>query len=97
MNLEGVAIADGGVFLILQAGNSKQVFRIDPATGQGILLTTGENVPGANGVRLSASGGQAALKLIGMLTPQERKLLATHIRNRDDRGRGKDDGRRGGD
>jgi len=59
MNLEGVAIADGSVFVILQAGNSKHVFRIDPFTGQGTLLTNGDNVPGANGVRLSASGGQA--------------------------------------
>lgn len=46
---------------------------------------------------LAASGGHAALKLIGMLTPEERKLLATHIRNRDDRGRGRDEVKRGGD
>lgn len=47
---------------------------------------------------LAASGAQAALKLIGMLTPEERKLLAMHIRQRDDRGRGKgDDGRPGDD
>jgi hypothetical protein len=35
------------------------VFRVDPATGQGILLTNGDDVPGANGVRISTSEGQA--------------------------------------
>lgn len=46
---------------------------------------------------LAASGSQAALKFIGMLTPEERKLLATHIRQRDGRGRGKGDDGRGDD
>lgn len=47
---------------------------------------------------LAASGAEAALKLIGMLTPEERKLLATHIRQRQDRGRGRgDEGRAGED
>jgi uncharacterized membrane protein len=46
---------------------------------------------------LATSGSQAALKVIGMLSAEERKLLATHIREREDRGRGKDDGKRGRD
>jgi hypothetical protein len=37
---------------------------------------------------LVATGGQAALALIERLTPEERKLLAKHIRQRSDRGRG---------
>ncbi len=36
---------------------------------------------------LVASGGQAALTLIERLTPEERKLLARHIRQRSERGR----------
>jgi len=39
------------------------------------------------GAELAATGGEAALALIGKLTPGERKLLATHIRLREDRGR----------
>lgn len=38
---------------------------------------------------LAARGAEGALTFIGMLTPAERKLLAAHIRQRDDRGRGK--------
>jgi hypothetical protein len=38
---------------------------------------------------LIAAGGQTALKLIAMLTPEERKLLAKHLRQRADRGREK--------
>lgn len=38
---------------------------------------------------LVAAGGQTALKLIGMLSPEERKLLAQHIRQRAERGRGR--------
>jgi Spy/CpxP family protein refolding chaperone len=38
---------------------------------------------------LVATGGQTALKLIAMLTPEERKLLAQHIRQRSERGRGR--------
>lgn len=41
---------------------------------------------------LVATGGQAALIMIERLTPDERKLLARHIRQRGDRGKG--DGRR---
>ena len=43
----------------------------------------------AHSQNLAASGTGAAMKVIGMLTPDERKLLATHIRQREDRGRGK--------
>jgi uncharacterized membrane protein len=46
----------------------------------------------AKSTALVATGGQAALKLIGMLTPDERKLLARHLRMRDERGRGRPDG-----
>jgi hypothetical protein len=38
---------------------------------------------------LVAAGGQTALKLIATLTPEERKLLAQHIRQRAERGRGR--------
>jgi hypothetical protein len=38
---------------------------------------------------LVAAGGETALKLIAMLTPDERKLLAQHIRQRAERGRGR--------
>jgi hypothetical protein len=37
---------------------------------------------------LVTAGGQTALKLIAMLSPEERKLLARHIRQRAERGRG---------
>jgi hypothetical protein len=43
--------------------------------------------------KLVTAGGQTALKLIAMLTPGERKLLAKHIRQRADRGRGRGDKR----
>lgn len=36
---------------------------------------------------LVATGGETALKLIGMLTPEERRLLAQHIRQRSERTR----------
>jgi hypothetical protein len=42
---------------------------------------------------LVAAGGETALKLIAMLTPDERKLLAQHIRQRSERGRGRGDKR----
>ncbi len=59
MNAEGVAVADGSVFMILQAGTSKHVFQVNPVSGQGTNLTGGAKVAGAEG-RLSTSGGQAA-------------------------------------
>src|SRR5437870_3639802 len=58
LNPEGVAVADGSVFMILQAGTFKHVFRVDPATGRGANLTGNASVPGAQG-RLSTSAGQA--------------------------------------
>ena len=42
---------------------------------------------------LVAAGGEAALTLIGKLSPDERKLLARHIRQRDEGGKRKDDGK----
>jgi uncharacterized membrane protein len=42
---------------------------------------------------LVAAGGQTALKLIAMLTPEERKFLAQQIRQRGERGRGRGDKR----
>jgi uncharacterized membrane protein len=42
----------------------------------------------ARSEKLVASGGEAALTLIAKLTPEERKLLAKHIRQRAERGRG---------
>jgi hypothetical protein len=47
----------------------------------------------ARSENLVAAGGQAALTMIAKLTPQERKLLAQHIRQRNDRGRGRGDKR----
>lgn len=38
---------------------------------------------------LFGMGSSTALALIGMLTPEERKLMASHLRERDDRGRGR--------
>lgn len=71
MNPEGVAIADGCVFMALQAssGNTtlvKNVFRIDPVTGAGTLLTgdipltTGGGIPTDGAPRISTSDCQAA-------------------------------------
>jgi hypothetical protein len=61
MNPEGVAVADGCVFMILQAfsgGNAiKHVYSIDPATGQSTNLTGTALVPGV--ARLSTSGCKA--------------------------------------
>jgi Spy/CpxP family protein refolding chaperone len=51
----------------------------------------------AHSENLAASGGQAALKLIGMLTPEERKLLATQIRQRQEKGRGRSEDKRSED
>lgn len=51
----------------------------------------------ARHVALVNAGGQAALTLIAQLTPEERKLLAQHIRQRSERGRAKADEKRGGD
>jgi hypothetical protein len=42
----------------------------------------------ARNVGLIASGAEAAMTLIDRLTPEERKRLAIHIRERADRGRG---------
>lgn len=39
------------------------------------------------GAALAGTGGEAALTLIGQLTPGERKLLARHIRQREGRGK----------
>lgn len=58
LNAEGVAVADGYVFMILQAGTFKHVFKVDPVTGQGTDLTGNAQVPGAQG-RISTSHGQA--------------------------------------
>lgn len=44
---------------------------------------------------LIGTGGQAAYTLIGKLTPDERKLLARHIRQREDGGRRKGEGKPG--
>jgi Spy/CpxP family protein refolding chaperone len=38
----------------------------------------------ANGTRLMTTGGRAAMTLIAKLTPEERKLLARHIRQREE-------------
>ena len=63
MNAEGVAVADGSVFMVQQAfsgGQSvKHVFRVNPVTGLGTNLTGNAAVPGVEG-RLSTSQGQAA-------------------------------------
>jgi hypothetical protein len=59
LNAEGVAVADGSIFMALQAGTSKHVFKVDPATGQGTDLTGSAQVPGLQG-RLATSHGQAA-------------------------------------
>ena len=45
--------------------------------------------------QLVATGGQAAFTLIEKLTPEERKLLARHIRQREEGGRRKGDGKPG--
>ena len=42
---------------------------------------------------LFLTGSSAALAVIGQLTPEERRLMAQHLRNREDRGRGKPDGK----
>ncbi len=51
----------------------------------------------ANGTRLMATGGKAAMTLIAKLTPEERKLLAQHIRQREDGSRRRDSRKHGGD
>lgn len=62
LNPEGLAIADGRVFMILQAfsgGNAvKHVFQIDPATGNATNLTGNSAVPGA--ARVVTADGRAA-------------------------------------
>lgn len=62
LNPEGLAIADGHVFMILQAfagGNAiKHVFQVDPVTGIASNLTGSAAVPGA--ARVVTAGGQAA-------------------------------------
>jgi len=63
LNPEGIAIADGCVFMALQAffgGQAvKHIFRIDPATGVGTNLTGSAPVPGLFS-RITTSGCQAA-------------------------------------
>lgn len=62
MNPEGVAIADGSIFFVMQAfdgGNAvKHVFRVDPGTGVATNLTGNASVPGVTG-RVRTSGGHA--------------------------------------
>jgi photosystem II stability/assembly factor-like uncharacterized protein len=58
LNAEGVSVADGFVFMILQAGTFKHVFSVDPASGVGTDLTGNAQVPGAQG-RITTSHGQA--------------------------------------
>lgn len=71
MNPEGIAIADGCVYMALQApsGNTtlvKHVFKVDPATGNATLLTggitvaTGASIPTAGAPRISTSDCAAA-------------------------------------
>ncbi|MCA3554488.1 periplasmic heavy metal sensor [Aestuariivirga sp.] len=43
----------------------------------------------AKSLSLFQTGSAAALAVIGQLTPGERRLMAQHLRNREDRGRGK--------
>ena len=59
LNAEGVAVADGSIFMALQAGTSKHVFKVDSTTGQGTDLTGNAQVPGLQD-RLATSHGQAA-------------------------------------
>jgi uncharacterized membrane protein len=47
----------------------------------------------AKSATLAGSGGEAALTLISKLTPGERKLLAKHIRLRDEGGKRRDGGK----
>ncbi|TWT39996.1 hypothetical protein RAS1_43870 [Phycisphaerae bacterium RAS1] len=62
LNPEGVAIADGFIFFVLQAfdaGNAvKHLFRVDPSTGEATNLTGSASVPGVIG-RVRTSGGHA--------------------------------------
>jgi hypothetical protein len=62
MNPEALAIADGSVFMTLQAvanaQSVKHVFRIDPTSGVATNLTGNAAVPGA--ARITTSGGKAA-------------------------------------
>jgi hypothetical protein len=58
MNPEAAAVADGCVFLVLQAGASKHVFSVNPATGNTTILTGGAAVPGA--ARVTTSQCKAA-------------------------------------
>ena len=38
---------------------------------------------------LFVTGGEAAMAVFDQLSPEERRLMAQHLRNREDRGRGK--------
>ncbi|MBI5866486.1 MAG: hypothetical protein HZB38_18610 [Planctomycetes bacterium] len=62
LNPEALAIADGEVFMVLQAfsnGNAvRHVFRVNPVTGVATNLTGDAAVPGAS--RVTTSGGKAA-------------------------------------
>ncbi|PZF77730.1 hypothetical protein DK847_04670 [Aestuariivirga litoralis] len=42
---------------------------------------------------LFVAGSTAAMALLDRLTPEERRIMAQHLRNREDRGRGKPDGK----
>lgn len=71
MNPEGVAIDDGCVFMVLQAGSGnttlvKHVFRVDPSNHAATLLTgnitiaTGSTIPTVGAARIWTSDCQAA-------------------------------------
>ena len=49
---------------------------------------------GVTGTTTPAAGSEAAMAVIDQLTPEERKLMAMHLRNREDRGRGGSGGSR---
>jgi hypothetical protein len=72
MNPQVFAIADGSVFVVMQAvvdGNAvKHVFQVDPATGVATNLTGDLAVPGAP--RATTSGGQAAWLFVDSANPK---------------------------
>ena len=45
---------------------------------------------------LFVTGGEAAMAVFDQLSPEERRLMAQHLRNREDRGRGKPDAEKPG-
>ena len=72
MNPEAVAIADGSVFVVLQAffdANSvKHVFRVDPVSGIATNLTGDSAVPGVS--RIATNGGEAAWLFVDSPNPK---------------------------